>query len=591
MTGKLMLSRNDLDLLSVLARTRRGNQRELAETAGCSVGSVNQSLKKLREQGMLNPDHSLTENAKEWIRARKPQRAVILAAGFGLRMAPISREAPKALLQVRGEPMIERQLRQLHEAGVTDIAVVVGFMKERFEYLIDAFGVDLVVNPDYASANNLLSLRRVADRLENCYIVPCDLWMRENPFSSVETHSWYMVSGEDSPDSTVRVNRKGELVCARKGERRNAMVGIAYLTGPEAGMVRERLIRMAEDPSRREAFWEETLTEGNRLLLPAREAPEDWGAEINTYEQLRDLDSGSDHLQNETVALISRVLDCAPEEMTDITVLKKGMTNRSFLFACRGKRYIMRAPGEGTEQLINRSQEAAVYQVIRDTGLCDPVLYLDPGTGYKLTAFVENARACDADDPADLSRCMALLRDFHSRNLRVEHTFDIFGQIDFYESLWEGTPSVYRDYAETKARVTALRPWLEARCERWGLTHIDANPDNFLLFEENGKEKTLLIDWEYAGMQDQDVDLAMFCIYALYNRAQTDRLIDLYYPEGCSGEIRRKIYGYMAACGLLWSNWCEFKRMKGVEFGEYALRQYRYAKDYARLALAQDSGV
>ena len=57
----------------------------------------------------------------------------------------------------------------------------------------DAFGVDLVVNPDYASANNLLSLRRVADRLENCYIVPCDLWMRENPFSSVETHSWYMV--------------------------------------------------------------------------------------------------------------------------------------------------------------------------------------------------------------------------------------------------------------------------------------------------------------------------------------------------------------------------------------------------------------
>ena len=92
-----------------------------------------------------------------------------------------------------------------------------------------------------------------------------------------------------------------------------------------------------------------------------------------------------------------------------------------------------------------------------------------------------------------------------------------------------------------------------------------------------------MIEWEYAGMQDPDVDIAMFCIYSLYDRLHVDMLIDSYYPEGCATEVRLKIYCYIAICGLLWSNWCEYKRLLGVEFGEYALCQYRYAKDYYKI--------
>lgn len=71
--------------------------------------------------------------------------------------------------------------------------------------------------------------------------------------------------------------------------------------------------------------------------------------------------------------------------------------------------------------------------------------------------------------------------------------------------------------------------------------------------------------------------------HSLYNKRQVDRLIAAYFTEGCSDETRIKIYCYIAACGLLWSNWCEYKRNLGVEFGEYSLRQYRYAKDYYRI--------
>ena len=85
-------------------------------------------------------------------------------------------------------------------------------------------------------------------------------------------------------------------------------------------------------------------------------------------------------------------------------------------------------------------------------------------------------------------------------------------------------------------------------------------------------------------MQDPHVDIAMFAIYSLYDKEQTDSLIDIYFEGKCDIETRAKIYAYVAVCGLLWSNWCEYKRNLGVEFGEYSLRQYRYAKDYYKYA-------
>ena len=69
----------------------------------------------------------------------------------------------------------------------------------------------------------------------------------------------------------------------------------------------------------------------------------------------------------------------------------------------------------------------------------------------------------------------------------------------------------------------------------------------------------------------------------MYEKNEVDRLIDIYYENKCSKEIRIKIYCYIAICGFLWSNWCEYKYTLGVEFGEYSLRQYRYAKEYYQI--------
>lgn len=578
------------DIILHIAQTSFINQRILSEKTNYSLGKINQSLRGLQEQGYLSAEVFLTTKALQLLESHRPRRAIILAAGYGMRMIPINTETPKGLLQVNGEPLIERIIRQLNEVKIQDITVIVGFMKESYEYLIDEYQVNLLVNMEYSQKNNLHSLNLAQNKMGNTYIIPCDIWCGENPFHINELYSWYMINELMDDESNVRVNRKQELVRTNSGG--NQMIGISYITGETADILRNRLTDMDSDRAYQHSFWEEALFEKDKMLASARIVSSRMAYEINTYEQLRELDEYSRQLHSRTIQLIAENLQAAVNEIENITVLKKGMTNRSFLFTCKGKKYIMRIPGEGTEHLINRRQEYVVYQAIKELGISDDIFYMNPENGYKITAYLENARTCNPDDIEDVRACMKRLRNFHRMALKVEHTFDLYGQMEYYESLWHGAVSCYRDYEDTKRKVYELKEYIDAQPKTYVLTHIDAVPDNFLFIKnEQGDTEIRLIDWEYAGMQDPHVDIAMFAVYAMYDREQVERLIDAYFPEGCSRDIRLKVYCYIAACGLLWSNWCEYKRQLGVEFGEYSIRQYRYAKEYYKIFQEEQNGL
>ena len=572
----------ELDILNAIRKNPKLNQREIANQSGYSLGFVNRVVKELQEENWLSPNGELSEKAKTFITANQPKKAVILAAGFGMRMVPINTEIPKGLMEVKGEVLIERMIRHLHEVGITDIQVVVGFMKERYEYLIDEFQVKLVVNSEYQIKNNLHSLSKVKSSLDKTYIIPCDIWSNENPFSDFEPYSWYMVTDEQSIESTVRVNRKRELVMIDETEEGNQMIGLCYVMGEEAKAVQEKLQEFSKKPSYDHEFWECTLQDKNKWMIPSKVVDSKQFIEINTYEQLREIDGNSANLQTDAISIIQDCFNVEVDEIKNITVLKKGMTNRSFLFECQNQKYIMRIPGEGTDHLINRKEEADVYQALENRQICDDVLYMNPDNGYKITAYLEDATNCDAENWDEVEACMRKLREFHELNLTVDHRFDIFGQIDFYESLWNGEKSYFKDYEKTKAAIFELKKWIDTLDKTETLVHIDAVPDNFLFT----KDGIRIIDWEYAGMQDPHVDIAMFCIYSLYSKEQVDRLIDLYFKGEVSPMIRTKIYAYIASAGLLWSNWCEYKRSLGIDFGEYSLCQYRYAKEYSKLVLS-----
>lgn len=572
-----------MDILLNLIEKPYENQRAVAEQTGYSLGLVNKSIKELEKLGYLNEQTQITRDAYRAIKDNSPNNAIILAAGQGMRMVPINMEVPKGLLEIQGEPLIERLIKQLNQVGIHQITIVVGFMKERFEYLIDEYHVNIVVNIEYATKNNLHSLSLVKEKIGSTYILPCDIWFEQNPFHRRELYSWYMVSEQISAESRMKVTRKREIVRSNSCENGNADIGLSYLTRKDGAIVQKRIEQLEVNWQFHHAFWEEALYQKDKMIVTAKVIREQGAIEINTYEQLRELDGNSNQLKSNEIQLIVEALEVHTDEIRDITILKKGMTNRSFLFLCRGEKYMMRIPEEGTSKLMNRHNEATVYQALAHQSFCENVVYMDDQTGYKISCYIENARGCDTSNMNEVQECMQLLRQFHDMRLTVEHEFNIFDEILFYESLWGENESYFRDYEETKKHVFSLREYVEEQCRVKKLCHIDAAPENFLVNNENGHREIHLIDWEYAAMADPHIDIAMFGISAMYDRAHMEKLIDFYFEDQCPRETRIKIYAYVAACGLFWSNWCEYKRNLGTEFGEYSMKQYRYAKEYYRI--------
>lgn len=279
---------------------------------------------------------------------------------------------------------------------------------------------------------------------------------------------------------------------------------------------------------------------------------------------------------------LDKTLGVGAEEISNVVPTAAGMTNRSFRFACRGMEYILRVPGEGTDKLINRRQEAENYRALQGDAITDHLLALDPETGYKLTEYWPETRNCDPADPGQVKTCMEFLRTFHEKKLQVPHTFDLFREIGFYERLMGGK-SCYPDYETVRQRCMEMKPYLSGLKKDCVLTHVDAVPDNFLFVRHEDGEQLHLIDWEYAGMHDPHLDIAMFVVYAGYDREMLHKMLEWYFGGDCGDEIRRKLYCYVALSGLLWSNWCEYKKQLGVDFGDYARMQYNYASEYSAL--------
>lgn len=164
----MALNERQFNLLKLLMNKEKQTQRELAKKSKISLGEVNSILKDFKLKGLVDSD-----NTADGVKTLQPYRvdnAIIMAAGMGTRFAPLSYEKPKALLKVKGEVVIERQIRQLQEAGIKDITVVVGYMKEKMYYLAEKFNVNIVVNEDYYRYNNTSTLMRVLDKLSNTYI-------------------------------------------------------------------------------------------------------------------------------------------------------------------------------------------------------------------------------------------------------------------------------------------------------------------------------------------------------------------------------------------------------------------------------------
>ncbi len=257
----------------------------------------------------------------------KVDNAVIMAAGTASRFAPLSYERPKALIEVKGEVLIERQIRQLREAGIEQIVLVVGYKKEQFAYLAEKYGVILVENNDYLTRNNNASIWVAREYIRNTYICSSDNYFSENPFEAEvddayyaavyadgETKEWCMT--EDAAGYIDRVNVGG----------RDAwyMLGHTFWSEEFSRRFLAILEEIYDEPSTADKLWESIFMEHlDTLKMRIRRYNADVIFEFDTLDELRVFDES--YVGDTRSAILRSVADtlgCREADITEVTAYK-----------------------------------------------------------------------------------------------------------------------------------------------------------------------------------------------------------------------------------------------------------------------------
>ncbi|UJF16462.1 NTP transferase domain-containing protein [Jeotgalibaca sp. MA1X17-3] len=578
------------ELVYLIYEGKLKTQREFADHMFISLGKVNTLLKEAisKEYIVDQKGYKLMDKGQSLLSKHKVDNAIIMAAGFGSRFVPMTYETPKGLLEVHGEVMIERQIKQLHEVGITDITIVVGYLKEMFEYLTDLYGVKLIYNSDYSFKNNISSLYYAKEEMKNTYILTSDIYMVDNIYRKFENVSFYAAEYfEDNTDEWVVQVNKDNLITSINpsgGENTWGMYGPAFFKDDFSKKMVGYIDDIYEDKSCAQYYWENVyLNNKDTLDMFIRKYPKGTILEFESLEELRVYDkSYLKFSRSEILEVIKKVFDVELSDIVRLRTLKEGMTNDSFLFEVKGKKYVFRNPGKGTEHLINRNQEAHVYEMINPLHISDDVIYLNPEKGYKITSFVPNSRTIDPNHVAEVDLALEKLRILHGSGLQTKHYFDIEERIQFYHQLCIDSHAIlFKDFDEVYENIKKVIDVLNSIPREKVLCHIDAVDMNFLLADG----EITVLDWEYSGMADPLIDIAMFIAYANKHDQEINDLLDRYLEREHTKEELMIVEAYVSLAGFLWALWTQYKQACGEDFGTYGMEQHQYGRKYSRIVL------
>ena len=283
----------------------------------------------------------------------------------------------------------------------------------------------------------------------------------------------------------------------------------------------------------------------------------------------------------DTLGNICATLGCAPDDVTEFSPIEEGLTNDSFRFVAKGKAYVYRKPGAGTEKIISREGEAFAQGVAAKLGLDRTFIYEDPKRGWKISHFVDGCVPFDYHNEKHVRRAMEMARQLHSCGVTSTWSFDVFENTrGILELLSDEERGRYEDFNQIRALIDGLEERVRATSGAPVLCHNDFYDPNFLV---RGEEISL-IDWEYSGMSDYASDLGTFICCSDYSYDEAlDVLREYFQREPSAGELFHCV-SYVAFAACYWFVWALYKDQCGDPVGDWQDLWHRYASEYGRRA-------
>ena len=575
------LSEPQFNILTALAREGSAlTQRALSVATNMSLGRVNTATRECEAAGYIQ-DRAITDAGREALERYRVTGAVIMAAGLSSRFAPISYERPKGTLKVRGEILVERQIRQLHEAGITNIALVVGYKKEYFFYLADKYGVDIVVNREYATRNNNGSLWLVKDRLDNTYVCSSDDYFTTNPFEPYVYKAYYSANYVEGPtDEWCIKTGPGDRITGATvgGADAWVMLGHVYFDRVFSAKFREILEQVYHLPETVSKLWESIYLDHIKSFdMVIRRYPDGVIHEFDSVDELRSFDPlFMENVDSEVFDHIADTLGCAKSEIRDFYPLKQGITNLSCHFAVGDNEYVYRHPGIGTEKIVDRSAEFKALRVAAELGIDDTFIAGDPEAGWKISRFVRDVRNLDVTRDDELKAAMEMDRALHTSGRTLARSFDFIAEADRYEGLLrQFGPIDVPGYEDLHDKVRRLKEYADTDGFEVVPSHNDFFPPNFLVATDG---TISLIDWEYAGMSDVAADFGTMVVCTPeMTRERARAALEFYLGHAPSEAEERHFFAYEVFAGWCWYVWALVKEAEGDDVGEWLYTYYSHA--------------
>lgn len=580
------MPKNEFTLLYAIKKYGMQSHRKLRDITNLSTGYISQTLNDLQNKCLVDND-GITEKGIEALLPFKVDNAIIMAAGMSTRFVPLSLEKPKGLLVVKNEVLIERQIEQLQDAGISEIILVLGYKKEAFFYLEDKFdGIKIVINPEYNTKNNTHTLYLAQKYIKNSFICSSDDYFEENPFEEYvyqsyyaavhvheKTNEWYMI-----PDP------RGNIAKVQKsGKDGFIMLGHVYWDRHfSAGMIG----LLNEDHSignYDSVLWEQVLTEHIKDLPPMeiKEYAADTIFEFDSLDELRAFDSNYvNHTHSKIMKNIAKVLECKESEILNFKAIKEGLTNTSFVFEVAGKKYVYRHPGEGTEAIISRPHEKKALELAKSIGVDPTFIFMDAETGWKLSNYVEDIRVPSYDSFDDSKRVLDVLRKLHERKLSVDWAFlpwEEAGKIELM--LRTGKEGIADpEFDKLKERVGKCYQKCRGDGIEMCFCHCDTYAPNWMLTEH----ETILIDWEYAGNADPGCDIGTYIMDSMWETEEAEKFIREYCGKNMSDTQLFHYLAYTAILSYYWYVWALYREACGAVMGESLYNWHVMAKKYSK---------
>lgn len=481
-----------------------------------------------------------------------PLNAIILCAGMGSRLQPFTNIAPKPLLTIGGQTLIERTIVFLRESGVENITLVTGYKREQFAPLIDKYHLNECFNQAYETRNNHQSILCAQKTFANSLIVEGDLFLEKNIFAEI------IPSIQDHPEQSLMIvqpTREGQTeweILTDENQRLSgvkkdspagcSMSGISYWSANDAATLISELKQCAPND-----YWEDALL--RRL--------KDIDLKVLSKPRFQtEIDSLSDALEQNLLTPEDIAFLCSngrpPEKL-------KGMTNNTYLIHQNGQAFVLRVANPHMNCLINRDYEEKIMAAIADKGIAVPAKFMTGG--MKVTPYRDNAHVL-CKDPVSYSEVravMKLLKRLHSLPFdpKTCPRISLKEEILRYEI-------VANTIVLSEAEHHRLMGWAEAfDAEPSVICHRDLVPENILVTD--GKPE--LIDFEYAACMSRYWDIASFFSEMPLSRRDEDNLIALY------GDLDpQKVRQMKAIVAYIWALWGFHQKV--LPYARERLRQY-----------------